>query len=447
MTMRPLIFSTWLLCLAAGLVWGTEVASPPPLASKQHDVSLAQCLQIAAEHNAQLRQASILFLAAEGHVISLHAILYPKLQVQALTTPTTLYVQFQQTLYNRATFPQLRISRLTEEQVKINYRQTFNDVMFHVRQAFINVLGANAEVELYRNYAKQETTALASAKQLFEGGQVQKNTVLSIQVKAELAKRQQAQFELESARALIALNVLLGQDLPTSAHLTGELLSDAPAALDAGKLTLEALKNRPDLKLLESTQMSAEQQIEVDLQNAYPIIGIESQSAFQPPAFGPINAGGYDLERNYNEPATERAFGNSQLPISLYATWLFFDGGNLGGIKMSDKAQIASREVALQELRHSIAEDVNSAAATINLERDTLHALNEQAPVAELRHLSELEYETGRLRQLDKAYLEDDILQQQQERLTAQYQLSLAAAALDHALGDGLETSVARSRP
>ena len=65
----------------------------------------------------------------------------------------------------------------------------------------------------------------------------------------------------------------------------------------------------------------------------------------------------------------------------------------------------------------------------------------------ELRHLAELEYEAGRLRQLDKAYLEDDILQQQQQRVTAKYRLSLAAAALDHALGDGLETSVARSRP
>ncbi len=446
MTMRPLIFSTWLLCLA-GLVRGKELASTPPSASKQQDVSLVQCLQIAAEHNAQLRQASTQFLAAEGQVISLHAILYPKLQAQALSTPTTLYVQFQQTLYNRATFPQLRISRLTEEQAKINYRQTFNDVMFHVRQAFINALGANAEVELYRNYAKQQTAALASAQQLFEGGQVQKNTVLSIQVKADLAKRQQTQFELESAQALIALNILLGQDLPKSARLTGELLSDAPADLDAGKLTTEALKNRPDLKLLESAQMSAEQQIEVDLQNAYPIVGIESNSAFQPPAFGPINAGGYDLERNYDEPATERAFGNSQLPISLYVTWLFFDGGGLKGIKISDKAQIASRDVALQELRHSIAEDVNSAVATIDLERDTLHALNEQAPAGELRHLSELEYETGRLRQLDKAYLEDDILQQQQARLDAQYQLSMAAAVLDHALGDGLETSVARSRP
>jgi outer membrane protein TolC len=443
--MKPLVFAAWFLFPLAGLTHATE---PPPTSQPDspHDISLRQCLQIAIEHNAQLRAASTQFLATEGQVISLHAILYPKLQAQGLTTPTTFFVQFQQTLYNRATFPQLRISRLSEEQVRINYRQTFDDVMFQVRQAFINALAARAEVELFRNYADRQTNAMASAQQLFEAGQVQKNTVLSIQVKANLARRNQSLFELQSTRALLALDTLLGQELPESTHLAGELLAEAPSQLDAGKLTTAALQNRQDLKLLESMQLSAQQQIEVDLQNAYPVAGLSANGAFQAPAFGPIS-GGYDLERNYNEPATQRQAGNSQVAAGFYVTWQIFDGGNLKGVKMSDNAQIASRDVALQELRHSISEEVNSAVATMIVERDNLRALNGQASGEELRHLADLEFEAGRLRQLDKAYLEDDILQQQQQRLTAKYRLSMAAAALDHALGDGLETSVARSRP
>ncbi len=447
MTMKPAVFAAWVLFALAIPTRGTEPPATGRPDSPRQDISLAQCLQIAIEHNARLRLASTQFLATAGRVISLHAILYPKLQAQALTTPTTLYVQFQQTLYNRATFPQLRISRLSEDQVRINYRQTFDDVMFQVRQAFINALGARAEAELFRNYADRQANALASARQLFDAGHVQKNTVLSIEVKANLAKNTQAAFELRYTQALLALETLLGQDLPKSAHLTGELLADAPSELDAGKLTAAALQNREDLKLLESMQLSDQQQIEVDLQNAYPIAGLSSDSAFQAPAFGPVNAGGYDLKRNYNEPATQRESGNSQLPASFYVTWQIFDGGNLEGVRMSDNAQIASRGVALQELRHSISEEVNSAVATMIAERDNLRVLNGQASEGELRHLADLEYQTGRLRQLDKAYLEDDILQQQQQRITAKYRLSLAAAALDHALGDGLETSVARSRP
>jgi outer membrane protein TolC len=446
MTMRPVVFAAWLLFPLAGLTR----AEDPPRGShpgSPHDVSLKDCFQIAIEQNAQLRAASTQFLASEGRVISLHAILYPKLQAQALTTPTTLFVQFQQTLYNRATLPQLRLSRLSREQAAINYRQSFDDVMFQVRQTFINALAAHAEVGLFQNYAEREEGALDSARQLFDSGKVQKNTVLGIQVKANLARRYQAEFELQSTQALLALSNVLGQSLPESTHLTGELLAAAPAELDAGKLTATALQNRQDLKLLESLQLSAEQQIEVDMQNAYPILGISSDSAYQAPAVGPLKAGGYDLERNYNEPSSERAAGDSQLPISLYATWRIFDGGELKGVKLAEKAQIASREVAIQELRHSISNEVNNAVATMITERDNLHTLNEQASEEELRRLADAEFESGRLRQLDKAYLEDDILQQQQQRITAKYRLSLAAAALDHALGDGLETSVARPRP
>jgi len=342
----------------------------------------------------------------------------------------------------------LRISRLSEEQVRLNYRQAFDDVMFQVRQAFINTLAARAQVDLYRNYADRQAKAMDSAQQLFEAGEVQKNTVFSIQVKANLARHSQADAQLQYTRALLALDTVLGQDLPPSVHLTGELLVDTPAKLDAGELTAEALQKRQDLQSLESVQMSAEQQVRVDLQNAFPIVGISSDGAFQAPSVGPLSAGGgYDLEQNYDEPSTERQSGNSQLPLSFYATWQIFDGGNMKGIRISDQAQIASRDVALQELRHSISEEINSAVATILVERDNLRTLNGQASEAELRHLADVEYEAGRMRQLDKAYLEDDILQQQQQRLTAEYRLSLAAAALDHALGDDLETAVARPRP
>jgi outer membrane protein TolC len=444
--MRTLLFAAWLFCFLS--VASRGAGSPVGVgADSPQDVSLTQCLQIAIDHNPQLRIASTQFLATEGKVIILHAILYPKLQAQGLTTPTTLFVQFQQTLYNRATFPQLRLSRLSEEQARINYRQVLNDVVFQVRQAFINILGARTQVELLAKYAERQAAAVTSAQQLFDAGQVQKNTVQGIQVKANLAKRSQSESELQYIQAVLALDTLLGQDLPSSAHFTGELLADAPSNLDAGGLTATALENRPDLKLLENMQLSAQQQIQIDLQNAYPVAGLSSDSAFQAPAFGPIKAGNYDLERNYNEPATERQTGDSQLPVSLYATWQIFDGGSLLGVRKSENAQIASREVALQELRHSIAEEINSAVATIILERDNLQALKGQASEQELRHLADLEYEAGRLSQLDEAYLEDDILQQQQLRFASRFRLSLAAAALDHALGHGLETTVAKSSP
>ena len=50
-----------------------------------------------------------------------------------------------------------------------------------------------------------------------------------------------------------------------------------------------------------------------------------------------------------------------------------------------------------------------------------------------------VDYQAGRVRLLDKVNLETDIVTQRQLRLASQIRLSLALAALDHALGRGLE--------
>jgi len=399
---------------------------------------------MALEHNPDLQTASAQFLAAEGKVIKLHAILYPTLNAQALSTPLTFYVQFQQTLYSHATFPQLKLSRLTQNQAFINYSQALSDVVFQVRQAFTTALGARQQIELLHMYGVRQTIALTSAQQLFDAGKVQKSVLLSIQVKGNLAKQREDAAELEYTQAKLALDNLLGQPLPQGIRIVGDFIKDAPAKLDVNELTETALRNRPDLKLLESLQLSAQQQIEIHQKNAYPIVGISSNAAFQPPA-GPT--GSFDLERNYNEPSVQRKAGNTQLPISLYFTWQIFDGGNLEGVKMADQAQLASRDVTLTQLKQSIPGEIAAAVAIITTERDTLRLLDAQISPEELRHSSELDYDAGRIRQLDRVNLEDSLLQQQQLRLNSQIRLNLAMAVLDHALGRGLETPQRTSGP
>lgn len=418
------------------MIPGQAAPSPPTY-------SLNQCLQIAADHNPEMRLASNQFLAAKGQVIQLRAILYPTLDAQGLTTPLEFYVQFQQVLYNHATFPQLRLSRLTTDQAYINYRQTLNDVVFQVRQAFTNVLAAHDQVEIIRQFSDDKTQAIKSAQQLFDGGQVQKSVVTNIQVQANLATQELANTELAYTQAKLVLENLLGQSLPQSAHFVGNYSTTLPANLDTGELIAEALRDREDLKLLESQQMSAEQQIQIDMQNAYPIVGISSNSTIQPPSLAFANA--FNAEANYGQPSTVVAPGDTQLPFSLYATWIFFDGGNLRGVKMSDKAMIASRDVALTQLKQSITGEVGGAVARIITQRKSLKAMDDQPKPEELRHLAETSYQAGELRQLDKVNLENDILTQELLHLTSEYQLSLAAAALDHALGHGLK--IVRSAP
>ena len=375
-----------------------EPASAEP-ALPPGDFSLAQCLQIAIDHNPQLRIASEQFLAARGQGLKLHAILYPSVNAQGLTAPATLYVQINQVLYSRATFPQLRISRLAQDQAVINYQQTLNDVAFQVRQAFFSALGARKAFELIQSFAAGQGRAAADAQQLFDAGKIQKNEVLGVQVIHDLLAQSQEAAQLRATQALLALDNLLGENLPDEARLAGDLDPPVPTPLDPAVLTEEALRDRPDLKLLESLRLSQRQQILVDQKNAFPVVGFSSNSAFQPPALGSIN--NFDLERNYDEPEIQRQEGNSQLPLSLYVNWLIFDGGNLAGLRASDQAQLETQEVAIAELKRSIPSEITAAVNAIQNEQATLRTLGAEMPPDELRKSAQLDYQARRIRQLD----------------------------------------------
>jgi outer membrane protein TolC len=402
-------------------------------------LTLRQCLALALAHNPDLRIASTQFLSAEGRAIKLHAILYPSMDAQAISTPLIFYVQIQETFYSRATLPQLRLSRLTHEQAFLNYRQTLIDVAFQVRQAFTTALGAQEQVALDRDQIASRQTAYKTAQDLFSAGKLQRGNVLPIQVLVQLAQQTETLAVLTEQQGVLALAQVIGVDLPDTVKLVGSLDDHGPARLDVGTLSTQALHDRQDLQLLENAKLSADQQIQIDLKNAWPTAGFESDSAIQPPAYVTGGAASYDLERNYNEPETQRIAGDTQLPLSLYLNWTIFDGGNLIGVKRAEKADIASQEVAIDALKRAIPGEIAAAVSSIESERATLHLLGDQPPTSSVEKDAQVDYDAGRVRLLDKVNLETDIERQRQLRLASQIRLSLALAALDHAMGRGLE--------
>ena len=402
------------------------------------DYTLTDCLKLAIDHNPDLRKASEQYLSAQGAALRLHAILYPTVNAQALTAPTTLYVQINQVLYSRATFPQLRISRLAQDQAVINYRQTLDDVVFQVRQAFANALGARKTDELIHDYITRQSGSVNSAQQLFQAGRIQKSEVLSVQVTQDRLAQQAVGTQLSVAQGIAALSNLVGVPLPAGTRLVGELEKSVPRDLDPQTLSDQALRDRADLKLLESLHLSVNEQILVDRKNALPTIGFSSNSAFQPPSLGGISD--FDLERNYNEPEVQRQQGNSQLPLSLYITWLIFDGGAMDGIAASDRAQLSTQQTAIDALRRSIPGEVTAAIAAVRAELATQSTYDSHTSSDDLRKSAELDYQAGRIRQVDRVNVENDLLSRDTVRLTSEIRLSLALAALDHAMGRGLLT-------
>jgi outer membrane protein TolC len=434
---------TLLGCLLAVLLAATTArgqAVPPTL-------DLRQCLTLALEHNPQLRTASTQFLSAEGQSIKLHAILYPSINAQAISTPLIFYVQIQEIFYSAATLPRLRLSRLTHEQAFLNYRQALVDVIFQVRQAFTSALGARAQAQLTSDLIASRQVAVKTGQQLFSAGHLQRSDVVPLQVLASLAQQSGTLTGLTQQQAVLALAQVIGVDLPAGERLEGNLDEHEPAQIDVAALTAQALQDRTDLRMLQDIRLAAGQQIEIDLKDTYPEIGFESDSAIQPPSFLPAGASAFDLEQNYNEPEVEREEGDTQLPVSLYINWLVFDGGRLAGVRASGKARLATQQEAIDALRRAIPGEVAQAVAQIEAERATLNLLGDQTPPATVEKDANVDYQAGRVRLLDKVNLQTDIVRQRQLRLASQIRLDLALAALDHALGRGLEAPRSPATP
>jgi outer membrane protein TolC len=294
-------------------------------------------------------------------------------------------------------------------------------------------------MRLVRDLVESRQAAVKSGQDLFNAGHLQRSDVAPLEVLANLARERVSTADLARQQAVLALAQVVGVDLPADEQLDGSLEDRAPAQLDAAALSTRALQERPDLKLLENAHLSGKQQIAIDLKNTYPEAGFESDSAIQPPSFVPGGANAFDLERNYSEPETQRQNGNTQLPLSLYLNWLIFDGGQLAGVRQVDTAKLATQQEAVEALRQAIPGEVASAVSTIESERATLRLLGNQPPTTDVEKDATVDYEAGRVRLLDKVNLETDIVSQRQLRLASQIRLSLALAALDHALGRGLE--------
>jgi outer membrane protein TolC len=135
----------------------------------------------------------------------------------------------------------------------------------------------------------------------------------------------------------------------------------------------------------------------------------------------------------------ERQAGNSQLPFSLYVSWLVLDGGNRTGIHASDQARLETQQIAIDSLRRSIPGEIAAAVSAIKAEQATLQNLDAETSPADLQHSAEVDYNAGLIRQLDLVNLESELLAVKQAHLASQVRLSLAVAALDHALGRGLQ--------
>ncbi|NJK91578.1 MAG: TolC family protein [Blastochloris sp.] len=203
------------------------------------------------------------------------------------------------------------------------------------------------------------------------------------------------------------------------------------------KLVAEALSRRPDYQLLKNKQRSLQQQVYLASRELYPQLGFRSRSEIQP-GFLDLDSE-FNPGRNDNEPNLERQPGNTQLPLSLYLSWTFFDGNRSQGLKQSAQAELITEQEALSALARAIPGEIHEILQHLEAAQINLESLVLSPSAQELRQTAELGFNAGRLRLLDQGQVEDVILQQERQILAARLNFSLSAAALDFSIGRMVE--------
>ncbi|HET9741814.1 MAG TPA: TolC family protein [Terriglobales bacterium] len=134
---------------------------------------------------------------------------------------------------------------------------------FNVSQQFINVLLADANLELAKQDLDSFQQTVNIGEYQFKAGQISEGDLLKIKLQLLQFQTDQSAAELSKVQALAALRQLIGYDsVPADYDVEGKL-EYQPVALGLTDLQAKALSTRPDLRAAEQALTAARSQYEL----------------------------------------------------------------------------------------------------------------------------------------------------------------------------------------
>jgi outer membrane protein len=245
--------------------------------------TVERCIAVAKEHNLTLQSARNSARASDLSRQELGTTQYPQMKLGALALYAPAANSFgydpaisnggelagqifvQQSVYDGG-IRTLRTEQLeTEmEQRRTDIRRSERDLVYTVRQGYIEVLRAQAESALERDGVRQLEEYLDLVKQLMQGGTASSTDVLKTEVQLANARIGLQRAEESAAIDLFSLKEVMGlppdtaivlegtleESLPVDADTLGAALSHAPASnLDLSRSEMEVAKSIIDIEL------------------------------------------------------------------------------------------------------------------------------------------------------------------------------------------------------
>ncbi len=285
--------------------------------------------------------------------------------------------------------------------------------------AYFNVLKAHGFVKVMEDKLKALQSQRDDIAKMIEQGIATRVDLLRAETAVAAAQEELTKAKNGEALALAALANAMGLPPETTLQIASEasisdaILPDSPTDLKSA--IEEALRQRPELKILEAQLAAAREGIRVAKSEQRPQIGLMLQ---------------YDAERQTIMPDMGRWLAGVMLTMNL------FDGGSTKAAIDKARSDVERLEAAVAELRNGIALEVTNAFLTVESAKERVKVAEKAVETAqEGIRLVRLGYQNGVNTITDFLTAQSELTQAQVALVIALSDLRIAEAQLWFALG------------
>jgi len=284
--------------------------------------------------------------------------------------------------------------------------------------AYFNLLKARGFVRVAEDQFKALESQRNSIARMLEQGVSTRIDLLRAETAVAAAQEMLTKAKNGEAIATAALANAMGLQQGLGLRVKGSFnqastLVSQPSTLD--EAIAEALRLRPELRQVGANRQFAEASVQVARSGQKPSVGLFAQ---------------YDAERPTFMPRTGKWSAGVALTMNLS------DGGATKAEVAQARAQIAHVDAALEELRNGIALQVTAAFLNVQSAKERLTTTEKAVATAEEGvRLIRLGYQNGVNTITDFLAAQAELTKAQNDRVTALFDLRVAEAELQYAMG------------
>jgi outer membrane protein len=303
----------------------------------------------------------------------------------------------------------------------LDVQRTRNDVVLQVKQAFYDVLRAQELVRVAEESLRNAEVRRKLAQAAVDAGVSPKLDVM--RAEAAVAAAQQAVITARNALQLAksAFNNVLGRRVDEPVELL-PVDEQVPESADFNQYLQEALAKRPEMVQANLGISLAEKQITAAKRDQLPTVVVRGQWDF-------------NLKTSTFQP---REYSFTAIAAVQFKIW---DSGQTQGRVEQARADVEKAKITIENVREGIALEVRNAYLGLQEAREKVAVAEKglQAATESLR-VARLRYEAGVSNQLELSDAELAYTQAEQNLVNARYDLRVAWARLEKAMGRYAQT-------